>query len=201
MDRLRHLTLLGALCALGCDERTPAGPAPSRFDAVKSARGDGALASFCEKTYPTGGAGARKFLAPPHREVPGLPAAAAKTGSWQWLNLWATWCVPCMEEFALLGRWKQSLADDGVPVDLALLSVDEDEAALEKALRKPLPGRVEWLRAATDLPTFLESLGADKNAPIPIHVLIDPHGLVRCVRVGSVHDRDYGAVKAILSGG
>jgi thiol-disulfide isomerase/thioredoxin len=193
--------LLGALGALGCEDKTPAGPAPSRFAAVKSQRAESALGSFCEQTYPGSGAGSRKFVAAPNREVPGLKAAVGKTGSWQWLNLWATWCVPCVEEMALLGRWKQSLADDGLPVDLVLMSIDEEQAALEKAVQKPLPGRVEWLRATADLPVFLESLGADKTAPIPIHVLIDPRGMVRCVRVGSVHDRDYGAVKAILSSG
>ena len=32
---------------------------------------------------------------------------------------------------------------------------------------------------------FPEGLALDKNAAIPIHVLIDPDGALRCVRVGS----------------
>ena len=149
------------------------------------------------------GEGGRLFTAPSEKPIPGGPAAKTSAGGWKWINLWATWCHPCIEEIGLLGKWQSSLAKDGVPIDLELYSVDDDEAALTAWLKKSnMPGSVRWLKGgATDLPAVLESLGVDKTAGVPVHALVDGNGKLRCVRTGSVHDEDYGAIKAILLGG
>ena len=59
---------------------------------------------------------------------------------------------------------------------------------------------MEWLKSPQELQAFLEAVGVPKDSPIPVHVLVDPAGMVRCVRVGSVHDQDFGSVKAVLAG-
>lgn len=183
-----------------CEPETPEGPAPSRFASVKKEANTKAAGTFCEKQWPEEPAGARKFTAIPERPLPEPAAAVAAGGSWKWLNLWATWCVPCVEEMGLLARWKTSLAKDGIPLDLELWSVDEDEAKLAEYLKTvAMPGPVHWLRAPDDLPAALESLGADRASGIPVHALVDRNGNLRCLRVGSVHDEDYGAVKTLLS--
>ncbi|MEW5849867.1 MAG: TlpA disulfide reductase family protein [Myxococcota bacterium] len=200
MDRLRHLTFpLLLLSLLACEDNKPSGPAPGRFAAVKSAPAEGALRSFCEKAYPGQGDGTRKYAPPPERPIPGAAPTTSGQG-WRWVNLWATWCLPCMEELPLLQKWKDTLAKDGINLQVDLVSVDEDQAELTKALQKPMPGRVTWMRAVADLPVFLDSVGVDKGSPIPVHVLVDPAGNLRCVRVGSVHEGDFGTVKSILSG-
>jgi hypothetical protein len=104
---------------------------------------------------------------------------------------------------ALLGTWRTALAKDGVPLELTLLSVDapENEAALRAAAARGLPGEAPWLRAPADLDPFLATLGVEAGAALPIHALIDKDDQLRCVRVGAIHDRDYGAVRALLSGG
>ena len=202
------VTLLSGLGGAGCDEPTPTGPPPARFDTVKPAASatttgayDKAASAFCELQFPAA-EGARAFPAPPERPVPGLAAAAAPTkGAWRWVNLWATWCHPCVDEMGLLARWEKSLHADGVAVDLELWSVDDDEPALTGFLQshKP-PGSVRWLRSAADLGPVLESLGTDRNSAIPVHALVDSSNHLRCVRVGSVHDEDYAAIKALLAG-
>ena len=58
---------------------------------------------------------------------------------------------------------------------------------------------MHWLRARENLPAVIESLGADRTSAIPVHALIDGNGNLRCLRVGSVHDEDYGAVKTLLA--
>lgn len=197
---LLFVLLVLALGLLACDNK-PAGPAPSRFDGVKRAPATAAATTFCEKQWPAA-EGAHKFTEPPEKAIPGAPVVPASTvKGWKWVNLWATWCHPCIEEIPLLGRWQASLEKDGVPLDLEMWSVDEDEAALTGWLQKtPMPGRVKWLRSAEDLGPTLESLGADKASAIPVHALVDPAGMLRCLRVGSVHDEDYGAIKSILTG-
>jgi thiol-disulfide isomerase/thioredoxin len=200
-----------ASLVVACDPTEPGGSTSSRFAAAKKEAG-GRGAVFCEQQWPAAAPGARKYTAIPERELPErglpdrpLPGAAAGTavaaGGWKWVNLWATWCLPCIEEMSLLARWQRSLARDGIALDLELWSVDEDAAQLTRFLASTaVPGRVRWLRAPGDLPAVLASLGADRAAGIPVHALVDGAGNLRCLRVGAVHEEDYGAVKTILSG-
>ena len=201
------LLVLATSLFAACDD-TPKAPAergPSRFNGVKRAQGDAAQKSFCELSFPAGDEGSRAFTAPVEKPIPGVAGAplTAKGGRWKWINLWATWCHPCIEEIGLLGKWQQSLRKDGVPIDLELYSVDDDEAALTGWLKKTnMPGTVRWLKGgAADLPGVLEGFGVDKTAGVPVHALVDGNNKLRCVRTGSVHDEDYGAIKAILLGG
>ncbi len=131
---------------------------------------------------------------------PGAQDPAAAAGAWRWVNLWATWCAPCVEEMELLRRWRDGLSRDGVPVAFELVSVDDADgaAALADARAKGLPGAVRWLRSQDDLPPLLDALGVDRGAAIPIHALVDPAGWLRCVRVGSVHEQDWAAVRTFL---
>jgi thiol-disulfide isomerase/thioredoxin len=198
------LATIALLSLLGCEESTKQPQAaPSRFAAVQKTSNKDAERKFCEQSWPAG-EGGKRFVEPPEKPIPGAPAAPpAESGvkGWTWVNLWATWCRPCIEEIGLLARWQTSLQKDGVPLALELWSIDEDEAALTDWLKKTaMPGRVRWLRGQDDLVPLLESLGADKNSAIPVHALVDSDGQVRCVRTGSVHDEDYGSIKSILSG-
>jgi thiol-disulfide isomerase/thioredoxin len=193
------LIAFGVLAA--CDEK-PSGPAPERFAAVKkSARQTGG--TFCEKQYPGTGAGTRAYL-PAALRAFGDPAekAAAATG-WKWINVWATWCKPCVEEMGLLTRWRDALGRDGVSISFELLSIDDtaDQGALEQWRAKNLPGPIRWVRGDDEFKAFADGLGIDRGSAIPIHALVDPSGKVRCVRVGAIHEQDYGAVRDLLAGG
>jgi thiol-disulfide isomerase/thioredoxin len=198
--------LLTLPALLGCEDNKPATQEQpeGRFAAVskKSQRAGAAQRSFCEATYPKDGAAAKPYASPAGRALPG-PSKAAKPGKmWKWVNLWATWCKPCIEELPLLDKWQSTLAKDGVDLDVELWSVDEDEEALKNWLaKKPMPGAVKWIKDQESLGPALESFGIDKNSAIPVHILVDASEHIRCVRVGAVHEEDYGAIKTILVGG
>jgi thiol-disulfide isomerase/thioredoxin len=198
------LGLAGA-AAPGCRDRAAPGEAAGveRFQGVRrQAAAAGAQTAFCERSYPAGGEGSRRWAAPPLRPVPGAPGGAPPAaGAWRWVNLWATWCTPCVEEMVLLGRWRDGFSRDGVPVAFELLSVDDGDAAsaLAAARARGLPGPVSWLRSPDDLPPLLDALGVDRGAAIPIHALVDPSGWLRCVRVGAVHEQDWAPVKALVA--
>ena len=189
--------LMASSLFLACDEK-PEGPAPSRFASVKKTT-QASTTAFCDKSYPAVGEGSKKFTVPALRDF-GTKAAAQP--GWTWLNVWATWCKPCVEEMGVLNRWREAFTKDGVPVHFELLSIDEASAqpALEEWSTKNLPGPIEWIRSEQDFGPFLDSLSVERTAAIPIHVLIDPKGMVRCVRVGAIHEQNYGAVKSFISG-
>lgn len=172
-----------------------------RFAGVKAKAGPVKAARFCDRTFPAQGPEARPYRQAPTRPLGNVKAEPSQ--GWRWINVWATWCGPCVEEMGLLSRWRDALRADGQPVSFSLWSIDEPEAETElrKWLHKNLAGPVHWLRSEEDLAPWLESLGVDKDASIPIHALVDAEGQVRCVRVGAVHEEDYGAVRQLLRGG
>ena len=186
--------LIGAVLFLvACDEKNDA-PAPERFASVKK-KVDAKASTFCEKTW---AAKEKKFTPATVRAWGG---EWDKPAGWTWVNLWATWCKPCVEEMGLLNRWREAFEREQLPVAFELLSIDEDGAELDSWQKKNLAGHVSWIRSPDDFAAFLGNLGVDKNAAIPIHVLVDPDGYLRCVRVGSIHQENYGAVRALIAGG
>ena len=191
-----ELALISSLLLLaGCDEK-PTGPAPSRFASVKKTTQS--ATAFCDKSYPVSGAGAKPFVAPNLRAFGG---ETPKAKGWTWVNVWATWCKPCVEEMGVLNRWKEAIAREGLPLSFELLSIDEASAQpeLEQWSAKNLPGPIKWIRSEADFGTFLDGLSVERSAAIPIHVLVDPKGQVRCVRVGAIHEQNYGAVRDLIA--
>src|SRR5262245_36951495 len=104
MDRLSALAFVAfALCA--CDEKKQGTEeAPSRVNAAKTGAQKGASAEgFCDVHF--AGDSGPKFTVP--ALVGGTLSATAKT--WRWVNVWATWCKPCVEEMPRLAKWREKL--------------------------------------------------------------------------------------------
>ncbi len=127
--------------------------------------------------------------------------AAPKASSERtWLNVWATWCKPCVEELPMLAQWKSKLAKEGISVSFQFLSADKDESAVVQFAKKT-EGAPATLRIADpeNLPEWLVSIGLDEGAPLPVHVLTNASGEVVCARAGAVAESDYAHVKEVLS--
>ncbi len=200
MDRLpavtaslvARLTLVAWLaCATaGCDDG--AAPAPqSRVVAVAADPADDPAAGFCD-VRPDG---APPLALPPLAEGQNGPSGAGR----RWLNVWATWCAPCVEEMPRLIRWRDRLADEGVDVELVFVSADRDAQAVA-AFRAEHPEMPTSLRLSDPdaLAGWAPQVGLDEGATLPIHVLTDAQGRVRCARTGGVAEEHYPAARALL---
>ena len=74
----------------------------------------------------------------PDFSVPALPSGSLDLKNYRGqvvvLNLWATWCPPCVEETPSLEQFAEKMRDHGVIV--LSVSVDEDQKALQDFIQK-----------------------------------------------------------------
>lgn len=202
MDRLHLIiTALGLACsfnacdALGGDSSPAPAPAQSRVEAVapKVSAAD-PLSGFCDVRGERGQG--KPFHFPPVEA--GAPATPA-TGSFLWLNLWATWCKPCVEEMPMIAAWQKKLSAQSKAIDLRFVSVDEDAQTIAtfRAQHPSLPESLKLTNAAALAP-YIAELGLDSGAGLPIHVFVEKGARVRCVRAGAITDPHLAIVTSML---
>jgi len=122
-------------------------------------------------------------------------------GKWTWVNLWAGWCAPCKEEMPLLKEWETKL---GAKLRVAYVSIDDDERLSKRFLNEQPKGGVRqsyFLKNPDTRKTWLEALGFSDVPKLPLHILIDPSGVVSCVIEGAIEANDFPQVEAVVSKG
>lgn len=198
MDRLSFIAMVAVpalLLACG-DDRGRSQSSRERVNAVQARPADRAApAEMCDVFHAA--ADAPAFAWPElTTEPPATPA-----GHWRWINVWATWCAPCVEEMPRLVAWRDRLGGRGVNVALHLISADEsdDKVASFRAAHPKTPPSSR-LADADAVTAWVTALGVP-GASLPVHIVVDPSGRIRCVRASSVEETDYPAVEALLRGG
>jgi thiol-disulfide isomerase/thioredoxin len=134
---------------------------------------------------------------------PELAEAPAMSGSFTWVNFWAAWCVPCREEIPRLVGWQKKLAGAGKTFRLHFVSVDDDERQLQKFLgEQPNSGlrSTYWLKEGKEREDWLIAAGVSPDPELPVHLLVDARGRIRCRVQGAVEDTDYADLLGLLGG-
>ena len=193
MDRLsavidRLALVLVLLAAVGCEEKPTGGEPPSRVNGAKTTKRQGAtVEAFCDVYTPPESAKPMPW--------PAMTDAAPKASTgWRWVNIWATWCKPCVDEMPRIAKWKTKLG-----VDVTFVSVDEsaDDITTHKQAHPDMPATLRLADAKTQ-DTWLHQLGVS-DPRLPIHVFVDAQQRVRCIRSGSVNDGDLAIVEKLLA--
>jgi thiol-disulfide isomerase/thioredoxin len=196
-----HHALIAAATAVvlaaGCSkpgEEQGSGEGLSRVNAVtKTASAPADPADLCDHMPAADKA--------PRLELPALAGELGEAKGWRWINLWATWCAPCVEELPLLMDWERRLGAAGAPVELTLISADESDEVVA-AFRAKHPGTPEGprLEKPEELGAWLEAIGLP-GASLPVHLIVDPDQKIRCLRGSAVGKGDFDAARALLVGG
>lgn len=127
------------------------------------------LAAFRKLSPPPVATEAAWDLFPPEGK-PRPQSLASLRGRIAVLNIWATWCPPCVREMPSLARFAQAATD------IAVLPVSID--------RTPEPVRAFLAGGGNaGLPVLMDSGGATRSAlgvnAVPVSFLVDASGVVR----------------------
>src|SRR5690606_15889768 len=105
--------LCAAATLAACGDDTASAPAASRVVAVRAGESTRTPEAFCDVLPEPSSA--------PTFALPDLAdAIEVPRGRWAWINVWATWCAPCVEEIPTLVEWQRRLTSEGAPVGLVL---------------------------------------------------------------------------------
>ena len=134
-------------------------------------------------------------------DAKGYAAAVAKQkGQVVLVNFWATWCVPCREEYPDLTRLEKAYRGKGLAVVGVTIDSAKDLPAVDKFLAKMKPDFPNYRKASGgDDQDFIESVDKDWGGELPFTVLYSRDGRKTKVLSGK---QSYGtfesAVRSLL---
>jgi thiol-disulfide isomerase/thioredoxin len=91
------------------------------------------------------------------------------------LNVWATWCVPCREEFPDLMRIRREYRERGRRLVLVSADIDSQIPAAKRFLAGQGVDFLTYLKQGADMP-FIDSLDARWSGALPVTLLYDQTG-------------------------
>jgi cytochrome c biogenesis protein CcmG/thiol:disulfide interchange protein DsbE len=128
-------------------------------------------------------------LEPSIAAQPGLSASDLRAGKPRLVNVFASWCVPCIAEAPQL----MALKARGVPIDgIAIRDRSEDVAAF--LARNGNPFERIGADPASQVQLALGSSG------VPETFVVDGRGIIRLQHMGAINPEDMGAILAAWEG-
>lgn len=110
-----------------------------------------------------------------------------RTGRILLVNIWATWCAPCVEEFPDLVRLSKAYA--GGDVDIVAISADypdEIDAKIVPFLKKQnVPFRV-FVAKFDHQEDFINAVNQSWNGALPATLIYDAQGKQRLFHIGQL---------------
>ncbi len=186
--------LVLSMVATGCgNDKTSAEPTRSRFDAVNAKPKNDMWGDFCD-VHGAKAAQLAPFQFP--ALASGQPAAGAN--AWRWINVWATWCKPCIEELGLISKWRKNFGEQS-KLGVEFLSVDSDANAVSNfAMQHPEVNRTLRVQDLATFAAWIGALGLPQDTSIPLQVFVNPQRRVECVRAGAVDDSHQDIISKVF---
>lgn len=101
-----------------------------------------------------------------------IEALAAEPSDLTFVNFWATWCAPCIEELPEFVRFASDFEDSGARVALVTVDSDEDAGAAAAFLRKAGWSGASFIKSGKDH-EFVAGFQSDWNGAVPATLVYD----------------------------
>ena len=92
------------------------------------------------------------------------------------INIWATWCIPCKEEFPDLvkisDRYSEKIELVGISIDYP----DEVESKIIPFLNEFQPSFINYVNVENDTERFINNLNPEWSGAIPVTFFYDSEG-------------------------
>lgn len=116
-------------------------------------------------------------------------ALSSLHGKWVFINYWASWCGPCVNEISELNRFASHHADN-----VEVFAVNFDSASLPKQRRLVKDFAIEY---SSLNPSSLKSLHLDNISVVPVTYVFDPKGNLNTTLYGGQTER---SLQELVSG-
>jgi thiol-disulfide isomerase/thioredoxin len=108
------------------------------------------------------------------------------------VNFWATWCVPCREEFPDLVRLEAAYRNKGVAVIGVSTDLGKDMSAVEKFLASNLPAFANYhKKTGGDDQDFIDAVDPKWGGELPFTVLYARDGRKAAALSGKQSKADF----------
>jgi len=134
--------------------------------------------------------------------APQIVAAAAAPGARATLvNVWASWCAPCREEFPGLLQVARAHRGDGLRLVLVSADFDDQLSPARQFLREHGYADTSFVKTGDDM-TFIQTLTPQWSGALPATLVYDARGRLVSFWEGMADpDRFEHAVRQALAGG
>lgn len=133
----------------------------------------------CQKREPAPSRAQVRTPAAQPADAPAVLAAVQAPGAKATvLNVWATWCEPCREEFPDLVRLGHEYSNRGVRLVLVSGDFDTEKAAVDKFLADQGVDFATYIKSGDDM-KFINSLNPKWSGALPATFVYDGQGRLR----------------------
>jgi thiol-disulfide isomerase/thioredoxin len=92
------------------------------------------------------------------------------------INIWATWCVPCKEEFPDLIKFADKYGKQIELIGISIDFPDDAESKIIPFLNKLNPNFINYVNVENDVEKFINNLNPDWSGAIPATFFYDLNG-------------------------
>lgn len=103
------------------------------------------------------------------------------------VNFWATWCIPCREEFPELVRFAKTHAQDSLKiVGISIDYPDEVDSKIIPFLKQHQVNFVNYVKAVEDDEAFINLVNHEWSGALPATAIYDRKGTLQFFHIGKI---------------